>query len=89
MDFQLTEEQQMIRDMVRDFAENEIMPIAAQIDKDGQFPADNFKKMGELGLLGLPWPEQYGGAGGDTVCYAIATEEISRACGSQDRKSVV
>jgi alkylation response protein AidB-like acyl-CoA dehydrogenase len=82
MDFQLTEEQQMIRDMVRDFAESEIMPIAAQIDKDGQFPADNFKRMGELGLLGLPWPEQYGGAGGDTVCYAIATEEISRACGS-------
>lgn len=82
MDFQLTEEQQMIRDMVRDFAENEIMPIAAQIDKDGQFPADNFKRMGRLGLLGLPWPEQYGGAGGDTVCYAIATEEISRACGS-------
>jgi len=82
MDFQLTEEQQMIRDMVRDFAESEIMPIAAQIDKDGQFPAENFKRMGELGLLGLPWPEQYGGAGGDTVCYAIATEEISRACGS-------
>ncbi|HUS69372.1 MAG TPA: acyl-CoA dehydrogenase [Anaerolineae bacterium] len=82
MDFQLTEEQQMIRDMVRDFAENEIRPIAAQIDKDGQFPAKNFKRMGELGLLGLPWPEQYGGAGGDTVCYAIATEEISRACGS-------
>jgi alkylation response protein AidB-like acyl-CoA dehydrogenase len=82
MDFQLTEEQQMIRDMVRDFAESEIMPIAAQIDKDGQFPANNFKRMGELGLLGLPWPEQYGGAGGDTVCYAIATEEISRACGS-------
>jgi len=82
MDFQLTEEQQMIRNMVRDFAESEIMPIAAQIDKDGQFPADNFKKMGELGLLGLPWPEQYGGAGGDTVCYAVATEEISRACGS-------
>lgn len=82
MDFQLTEEQQMIRDMVRDFAENEIMPIAAETDKDGQFPAGNFKRMGELGLLGLPWPQQYGGAGGDTVCYAIATEEISRACGS-------
>jgi alkylation response protein AidB-like acyl-CoA dehydrogenase len=82
MDFQLTEEQQMIRDMVRDFAESEIMPIAAQIDKDGQFPVDNFRKMGGLGLLGVCWPEQYGGAGGDTVCYALATEEISRACGS-------
>jgi alkylation response protein AidB-like acyl-CoA dehydrogenase len=82
MDFQLTEEQQMIRDMVRDFAESEIMPIAAEIDREGRFPAENFKKMAELGLLGVCWPEEYGGAGGDTVCYAIATEEISRACGS-------
>ncbi len=82
MDFELTEEQNMIREMVRDFAENEIMPIAAEVDKEGRFPEQNFKKMGELGLLGLPWPEKYGGAGGDTVCYAIATEEISRACGS-------
>jgi alkylation response protein AidB-like acyl-CoA dehydrogenase len=82
MDFQLTEEQHMILEMVRDFANNEIMPIAADVDRDGQFPAENFKRMAELGLLGLPWPERYGGAGGDTVCYAIATEEISRACGS-------
>ena len=82
MDFELTEEQRMIREMVRDFAENEIMPIASQVDKDGQFPVETFKKMGELGILGLPWPEKYGGAGADTVCYAIATEEISRACGS-------
>jgi len=82
MDFQLTEEQQMILEMVRDFAENEIMPIAAEVDREEQFPAENFKRMGELGLLGLPWPEKYGGAGGDTVCYAIATEEISRGCGS-------
>jgi alkylation response protein AidB-like acyl-CoA dehydrogenase len=82
MDFQLTEEQQMIRGMVRDFAENEIMPIAAEIDREGRYPAENFKKMGELGLLGVCWPEKYGGSGGDTVCYAIATEEISRACGS-------
>jgi alkylation response protein AidB-like acyl-CoA dehydrogenase len=82
MDFELTEEQSMIRDMVRDFAENEIMPIAADIDKEGRFPEENFKKMGELGILGLPWPEKYGGAGADTVCYAIATEQISRACGS-------
>jgi alkylation response protein AidB-like acyl-CoA dehydrogenase len=72
----------MIREMVRDFAENEIMPIAAEIDRDERFPFETFRKMGKLGILGLPWPEKYGGAGADTVCYAIATEEISRACGS-------
>jgi alkylation response protein AidB-like acyl-CoA dehydrogenase len=82
MDFELTEEQQMIRETVRDFAENEIMPIAAEVDQEGEFPAENFRRMAELGLLGLPWPEEYGGAGGDTVSYAIAAEEISRACGS-------
>lgn len=82
MDFQLTEEQKMIKEMVRDFAENEIMPIASEIDQEERFPAETFKKMGELGIMGLPWPEKYGGAGADTVCYAIATEEISRACGS-------
>jgi alkylation response protein AidB-like acyl-CoA dehydrogenase len=82
MDFQLAEEQRMIQEMVRDFAQNEIMPIAAKIDQEGKFPFENFKKMGELGILGLPWPTEYGGAGADTVCYAIATEEISRACGS-------
>jgi len=82
MDFELTEEQQMIRETVRDFAENEIMPIAAEIEREERFPAENFKKMGELGLLGVCWPEEYGGAGGDTVCYAMAAEEISRACGS-------
>jgi alkylation response protein AidB-like acyl-CoA dehydrogenase len=82
MDFRPTEEQRMIREMVRDFAEHEIMPIASEIDKEGRFPFETFKKMGELGIMGLPWPEEYGGAGADTVCYAIATEEISRACGS-------
>ncbi|TKJ31170.1 MAG: acyl-CoA dehydrogenase [Chloroflexi bacterium B3_Chlor] len=82
MDFQLSEEQRMIREMVRDFAENEIMPIASEIDREGRFPFETFKKMGDLGIMGLPWPEEYGGAGADTVCYAIAVEEISRACGS-------
>ena len=82
MDFQLTEEQRMIREMVRDFAENEIMPIASEIDQTGRFPSENFEKMGDLGIMGLPWPEEYDGAGADTVCYAVATEEISRACGS-------
>ncbi len=82
MNFQLTEEQQMIRKMVRDFAEKEIAPIAQETDKSGRFPWQVIRKMGELGLMGLPFSEEYGGAGADTVSYAIAVEEISRVCGS-------
>lgn len=82
MNFELSEEQRMIRDMVKDFAENEIAPKAEQNDRTGKFPLDTFKKMGELGILGIPFPERYGGAGGDTISYAIAVEEIGRACGS-------
>lgn len=82
MNFELTKEQQMIRDMVRDFAQNEIAPKAAEIDKTGEFPLETFKKMGELGMLGIPFPEKYGGSGGDTISYALAVEEVGRACGS-------
>jgi alkylation response protein AidB-like acyl-CoA dehydrogenase len=82
MDFELTDDQRMIRDMVRDFAQKEIAPIAAEMDKTEEFPWPVVRKMGELGLLGLPIPEKYGGAGADTVSYAIAVEEFSRASGS-------
>ena len=82
MNFELTKEQQMIRDMVRDFANNEIAPKAEHLDRTGEFPVDTFRKMGELGLLGIPFPEQYGGSGGDIVSYALAVEEVGRACGS-------
>ncbi|MGA9351469.1 MAG: acyl-CoA dehydrogenase [Anaerolineae bacterium] len=82
MDFELNDEQKMIRKMVRDFAQNEIAPIAQETDKTGQFPWETIRKMGELGLMGLPFSEEYGGGGADTVCYAIAIEEISRVCGS-------
>ncbi|MBM3328227.1 MAG: acyl-CoA dehydrogenase [Calditrichaeota bacterium] len=78
----LTDEQQMLRDMVRDFAQSEVKPIAAEIDETCRFPMENVRKMGELGLLGIVFPEQYGGAGMDYVCYAIAVEEISRVCAS-------
>lgn len=82
MDFELTEEQRMIRDMVHDFAEKEIVPIAAKTDEREEFPHETIRKMAELGIMGLPFAEEYGGAGGDNVSYAIAVEEISRACGS-------
>jgi len=82
MDFQLTEEQQMMQRMVRDFAEKEIRPVAQEMDASGQFPWEVIRKMGGLGLLGLPVPEEYGGCGADTITYAIAVEGISRVSGS-------
>ncbi|MEB3102085.1 acyl-CoA dehydrogenase family protein [Ferviditalea candida] len=82
MNFELTKDQQMIKDMVSDFASREVAPKAEEIDRTGEFPLDTLKRMGELGLLGIPFSEQYGGAGGDTISYAIAVEEIGKACGS-------
>ena len=82
MDLELNDEQRMVRDLVRDLARNEIAPRAAQVDKNEEFPAENIRKMAELGLLGLPYPEKYGGGGGDYLSYIIAVEEIARACGS-------
>lgn len=81
MDFELTNEQKMTRDMVREFAEQEIAPHAREWDEQAIFPEETFKKMGELGLLGIPFPEKYGGSGGDTISYALAVEEIGKACG--------
>ncbi|WHY16256.1 acyl-CoA dehydrogenase [Peribacillus frigoritolerans] len=81
MDFSLTKEQQMIKEMVREFAEKEIKPIAIELDAKSLFAEDVFKKMGKLGLLGIPFPEEYGGSGGDTIAYAIAVEEVGKACG--------
>jgi len=78
MDFSLNEEQIAIRDTCREFAEQEIKPIAEEIDATGEFPYAVIRKMGELGLLGLPFPEQYGGAGADFLSYCLAIEEISR-----------
>ena len=82
MDFELNEEQRMIRDLARDFAQNEIAPIAARIDETGEFPYETIKKMGELGLMGLEVSPKWGGAGADTVSYVLAMEEISRVCAS-------
>src|SRR5437660_5087355 len=78
MDFSFTEEQIAIRDTCRDFAKQEIKPITEEIDATGSFPYEVMRKMGELGLLGLPFPEEYGGAGADFLSYCLAIEEISR-----------
>jgi butyryl-CoA dehydrogenase len=82
VDWALTEEQQMMQRMVRDFAENEIRPVAQEMDASGEFPWEIIRRMGSLGLMGLPIPEEYGGSGADTITYAIAVEEISRVSGS-------
>jgi butyryl-CoA dehydrogenase len=80
MDFGLTNDQKMLQDQVRKFADAELAPLAAEIDKSGEFPWANLKKMAQLGLLGIVVPEKYGGSGFDFVSLAIAIEEISRAC---------
>src|SRR5687768_1700180 len=81
-EFELSEDQQAVREMVRDFAESEIRPIAAKIDETHDFPLETTKKMGELGLMGMFVPEAYGGAGMDSLSYVIAIEELSRVCAS-------
>jgi len=80
MDFSLTEEQEMLRQTVRDFAADVVKPRAAEMDETGEFPFDVIKQAAELGLMGVAIPEEYGGAGMDYLCYAIAIEEISRVC---------
>lgn len=82
MNFQLTEEQEMLRKMVQDFAKNEVEPTAAERDEEERFDREIFNKMAELGLTGIPWPEEYGGIGADYVSYVIAVEELSRVCAS-------
>jgi alkylation response protein AidB-like acyl-CoA dehydrogenase len=82
MSYDLTEEQRMIRAMVREFAREVILPTAAERDRTGEFPAENLKKMGELGLLGMNVPPEYNGAGVDTVSYSLALQEIAYACAS-------
>lgn len=82
MDFLLTEEQEMMREMVRRFAEQEVAPTAAIRDEEERFDPAIFKKMAELGLTGIPWPEEWGGAGAGFLSYAIAVEELARVCAS-------
>ena len=78
MNFDLSDEHRLLRDSVREFAEGEVAPIAEEIDHNKRFPIEIVKKMGELGWMGIPFPEEYGGAGGDALGYAIAVEELTR-----------
>ena len=78
MDLDLTQEQQLVRDTVREFASEKVAPVAEELDRESRFPYELVAELGELGLMGLPIPEEYGGAGGDTVSYALAIEELTR-----------
>ena len=82
MNFSLTKEQEFVRKMVRDFAETEVEPLAADIDAEQRFPEETVEKMAKYGLLGVPFPTEYGGAGGDHISYAITVEELSKKCAS-------
>src|SRR6202790_5348939 len=78
MNFVLADHHRLLRDTVREFAEQEIAPIAETLDRTKAFPYKIVKRLGELDLMGIPFPEQYGGAGGDSLTYALAVEELAR-----------
>ncbi|MFA6703684.1 MAG: acyl-CoA dehydrogenase [Bacteroidales bacterium] len=80
MDFELTKPQKLFQQMIREFAEKEVKPLAAEVDEEEKFPVENIQKMAKLGIFGIPTPKEYGGAGGDHVMYTIAVEELSRVC---------
>jgi len=82
MDFRLTEEQELIRKNIREFAEKHIEPIAAEIDENSRHPVELFRKLGEGGWMGIPLPAEYGGAGADFLTHALVVEEVARACSS-------
>jgi len=80
MNFSLTQEQELVQKMVREFAETEVKPIAAEIDQTERFPIENVKKMAKCGMMGIPFAKELGGAGGDVLSYIIAVEELSKVC---------
>jgi alkylation response protein AidB-like acyl-CoA dehydrogenase len=78
VNFELSDEQRLLRDTVRDFARNEVKPVAEELDREKRFPYEIVAKMGELGFMGIPFPEEFGGGGADTLSYALAVEELAR-----------
>ena len=82
MDFYLSNEEKMLQKMYREFAENEVRPLAEELDEEERFPMETVEKMAKLGMMGIPFPEKYGGAGGTNVAYALAVEELAKVCGT-------
>ena len=82
MDFHLSKEHEMIRKMYREFAENEVKPLAEEIDETERFPMETIEKAAKLGMMGIYFPKKYGGAGGDVLSYAMCVEEMSKVCGT-------
>ena len=80
MDFTLSKQHLLLRDMYRAFAENEVKPLAEEVDEEERFPMETVKKLARYGFMGIPFPKKYGGAGGDVLAYAMAVEELSKAC---------
>ena len=80
MEFGLTNEQQLVQQMVRNFNLNEVKPMAAEVDESEKFPMENVKKMDNLGMMGIPFSKEYGGSGGDVLSYILTVEELSKAC---------
>jgi short-chain 2-methylacyl-CoA dehydrogenase len=78
LDFELSDEQRLVRDTVRDFARSEVAPVAEELDRAKAFPYEIVAKLGDLGLMGIPFPDEYGGGGGDTLSYALCVEELAR-----------
>jgi len=82
MEFNVPKTHELFRQMIREFVENEVKPIAAEVDEEERFPIETVEKMAKIGIMGIPIPKQYGGAGGDNLMYAMAVEELSKACGT-------
>ena len=83
--FDLTEDERMIQEMVADFAQKEVAPIAAEIDENHRFPTELWSKIVEVGLPGIPFPEELGGSNSSTLAYVLAVEDLSKVCGSTGR----
>ncbi|MEG0134873.1 MAG: acyl-CoA dehydrogenase [Cetobacterium sp.] len=82
MDFKLTKSQELFKQMITEFVENEVRPLAAEVDEEERFPVETVEKMSKIGLMGVTIPKEYGGAGGDQIMYTMAVEELSKACGT-------